>query len=146
MLALRRGLAMRQLTRACSFQAKVKEMEAAAAKLAPSLPDDLKGIAAQGVRQRSCPAHDLLSRCASPPLHQHCDSVSTQRGGAIRDPPARATACVPNPSLPRASRTHGCPLVLHSRASRPSSPSLPVSVRSCTRPSWLLWRRRAPAS
>ena len=55
MLSLRTArpsaLAVRQLTRACSFQAKVKEMEAAAAKLAPSLPDGLKEIAEQGVRQ-----------------------------------------------------------------------------------------------
>jgi len=37
-----------RLARACSFQAQVKSMEAAAAKLAPSLPGSLKEIAEQG--------------------------------------------------------------------------------------------------
>jgi len=40
--------APRLLARSCSFQAKVKEMEIAAMKLAPSLPGSLKEIAEQG--------------------------------------------------------------------------------------------------
>jgi hypothetical protein len=37
-----------RLARSCSFQAQIKEMEAKATKLAPSLPDSLREIAEQG--------------------------------------------------------------------------------------------------
>ena len=38
-----------RLARSCAFQAKIKEMEAAATKLAPSLPAGLKEVAESGV-------------------------------------------------------------------------------------------------
>merc|ERR1712154_248542 len=37
-----------RLARSCAFQAKIKEMEAAATKLAPSLPAGLKEVAESG--------------------------------------------------------------------------------------------------
>ena len=55
MLALRKNLvtAAPRLARRCSFQAEMKKMEAAATKLAPSLPEGLREIAEQGVRWSS---------------------------------------------------------------------------------------------
>ena len=60
MLSLRSAFRVApRLSRGCAFQTKIKEMEAAATKLAPSLPPGLKELAESGVRES---AVELLPR------------------------------------------------------------------------------------
>lgn len=49
-LARRTMLRVPRDARSCAFLTKLKTMEADATKMMPTLPEDLQGIAAQGVR------------------------------------------------------------------------------------------------
>ena len=51
MLARRLALSVPLRARGCAFITKMKEMEAAAGKLAPTMPEELRPIAEAGVRR-----------------------------------------------------------------------------------------------
>jgi hypothetical protein len=61
--SMRVGAIGPRFARYCSFQTKLKEMEAAATKMAPNLPDGLKEIADEGVRASTKAAYTLFT-CA----------------------------------------------------------------------------------
>ena len=77
-LARRTMLRVPRDARSCAFLTKLKTMEADATKMMPTLPEDLQGIAAQGVRNPGaffilCPIFSLFSsltriRAAGPSL------------------------------------------------------------------------------
>lgn len=135
---LRRSLAVApRLARQCSFQAEVKKMEAAATKLAPSLPEGLKEIAEQGVRHSS---GFEASQCCTVParavapiiLLRPCTSVACE--SFLRGMPGTTTS-----SLPLTHRSHFP--TSRSPAFRLSLRSLPLSAQSCTSSSFPRSRR-----
>ena len=122
---LARGVVPR-LARHCSFQTALKEMEAKAAKIAPNLPDGLKDIAMQGVRE---PAQLFAGRLT--PASNY--SVSRRERPCAQLDCARAHALT--------CRLRPRPLRIPRAQSMQNLPSLPVSDLSCTKLSSRLARR-----